>query len=212
MSAEKLPECTLAICAASASHEAALSDWIPLAQTILWAALIGIGIYWLKDQIKALVGAFVHRISTGSSFKAGPVELGEDLKLLEKVLPSHTPSPPSADDWSKERDGIYQVNSGFFLVHVIRPSNEKGQLYDVSIFLVRHKSTEMGDVEFAEFFFGAYWKNKVFRETKKDGIIGISTAAYGPFLCTCHITLKNKNVIHLHRYIDFEMGRAYQQT
>ncbi len=193
------------------THEVeSLSEWIPLAQTVIWVILIGVAIYWLKDQIKALVGAVEYRVRSGSSVKAGPIEIGEDLKVLERVRPSHTPAPESTNDWGQERNNIYTINSGIFLAHILSPSNAPGQLYDVFIFLVRHKSTNFDDIAHAEFFFGAYWGNKVYRETRKDGLIGISTTAYGPFLCTCRVTMKKGDVIRLHRYIDFEMGRVFQ--
>ena len=149
------------------------------------------------------------RIERGSSFKAGPIELGEDLKALEHVSQSDVPSSNDSSEWSKERDGIYQKTRGIFLAHVIEPSREKGQLYDVFIYLIGHKSRTLEDVESAEFFLGSYWGNEIFRETRKNGLLGMSTSAYGPFLCLCRVTLKDGSQFQLHRYIDFEMGRLF---
>ncbi len=187
-----------------------MAAWVPLLQTLAWVALIIAGAKRFDVQIQTLVDAIQRRIISGSSVKAGPFELGEDVKALERVEQAHSPSPPTQDDWSKERDGIYQANSGLFIAHVIEPSAEAGQLYDIFIYLVRHKSTMLDDIESAEFFFGAYWNNQVFRETKKNGLIGISTTAYGPFLCTCRVKMRSGQIIRLHRYIDFEMGRVFQ--
>lgn len=187
-----------------------MAEWVPLFQTLAWIALIIAGAKQFRVQIQTLVDAIQRRIISGSSIKAGPFELGEDVKALEKVPQSHSPSPPTEDDWSKERNAIYQENSGLFIAHVIEPSSETGQLYDIFIYLVRHKSTMLDDIESAEFFFGAYWNNRVFKETKKNGLIGISTSAYGPFLCTCRVKMKSGLIIRLHRYIDFEMGRVFQ--
>lgn len=47
----------------------------------------------------------------------------------------------SADDWNKRRDGIYEQRRKVFLTHIIRPSAKQGQLFDVFIYLIRHKST-----------------------------------------------------------------------
>jgi hypothetical protein len=210
VSNETIQECVLKVCAVAPSGSG-WADWVPLFQTGLWVGLLGIGAYWFKDQITALVGALEHRIRSGSAFKAGPIEFGEDLKKLERVLPAPTPAPSSTDDWSKERDGIYQANEGLFLVHAIRPSKDPKQKYDIAILVVGHKSRTLEDIEYAEFFFGTYWQNKVFKEMPRGGLVGITTSAYGPFLCTCHVTLKNKKVIRLHRYVDFEMGRVFER-
>lgn len=187
-----------------------MSNWFSLLQTLAWIGLIIFGAKSFSVQLQGLFEAIRKRILSGSSFKAGPVELGEDLKSLETVPRGEIPESVAEDDWSKERDGVYALNNGFFLAHVIEPSEEDGQLYDVFIYLVRHKSEIFEDIEYAEFFLGQYWGNKVYIETLKRGLIGISTSAYGPFLCTCRIQMKNGIEIRLNRYIDFEMGRFFE--
>jgi len=67
----------------------------------------------------------------------------------------------------------------------------------------------MEGVKFAEFFFGRYWGNEVFKETAKDGLVGVETSAYGPFLCTCRVHFQDGHISSLSRYIDFEMGRVF---
>lgn len=152
--------------------------------------------------------------------KAGPVELGEDLRQLQYVEPSGPPTdaerlaPTSSlpqSSWAERRSKIYQDTRGVFLVHVIEPSEEPGQLYDIFVYLIRHKSDNFSDVSHAEFFFGHYWGNEVYREESKDGLIGVLTSAYGPFLCTCRVTFKDGYFVDLHRYIDFEMGRVFER-
>jgi hypothetical protein len=118
---------------------------------------------------------------------------------------------PLSDDWSKERDGIYQANSGLFLAHVIEPSSDSEQQYDIFIFLVRHKAEISADVEYAEFFFGSHRGNQIFREIPKNGLLGISTSAFGPFLCICMVKMKGGRIVRFHRYIDFEMGRLFEE-
>jgi len=78
------------------------------------------------------------------------------------------------------------------------------------VYLIRHKSNNFEDVSYAEFFFGHYWGNEVFREEPRDGLIGVSTSAYGPFLCTCRVAFKDGHSADLNRYIDFEMGRVFE--
>ncbi len=106
-----------------------------------------------------------------------------------------------------ERNGVYKRNAGLFLTHILVPSEKPDQKYDIYIYLIRHKTVDFSDVQKAEFFFGHMWGNEVFCKKPKDGRLGISTSAYGPFLCTCRVHLKGGEIIHLHRYIDFEMER-----
>lgn len=188
-----------------------MKDWVPLLQSLAWIGLIVYAITKFSIHIESLFEAIKTRVQTGSSLKAGPIELGEDLKALEKVSASSTASPEPEGDWSKERNDIYGNNERLFMAHVIEPTKKRGQLFDIFIFLVRHKSKDMSDVEYAEFFLGKYWGNKVFRGVEKDGMIGISTSAYGPFLCICRVKMKDGRMIKLHRYIDFEMDRVFNQ-
>lgn len=190
-----------------------MKEWLSFGETLAWVALVSYVLYRFGKYFERLLAALGTRIQSGSAVKAGPFELGQDLQLLEKVTASSVPKTafPANGDWSKERDGIYQTNSGLFLAHVIEPSSDPGQMYDIFIFLVRHKSDVLSDVDYAEFFFGGHWGDKVFRELPRNGLVGISTSAYGPFLCTCHVKLKDGHVIKLHRYIDFEMGRLFKE-
>lgn len=188
-----------------------LKEWIPLLQTLSWITLIVLGTLKYSEKLERILDSIQERIKSGSSFKAGPVELGEDLRGLEKVSAQTSDAKISADGWEDERNKIYQNNNGLFLAHIIKPSKTIGQEYDIFIYLVRHKSKEFSDVEYAEFFFGSYWQNKIFKETNKNGLIGVSTSAYGPFLCTCRVKMKNGKEIKLNRYIDFEMGRILKR-
>ena len=199
---------------------AALAPYVPIIQTLLWCALIGVGIGLFHKQCRGILEAIRLRVQKGSSLKAGPVELGEDLRQLQYVEPNagarlsdNLARPASGPEisWAERRNKIYDETRRVFLVHVIQPSSEPGQLYDVFIYLKRHKSSDFTDVSFAEFFFGHYWGNEVFREEPREGLIGVSTSAYGPFLCTCRVTFKDGYSVDLHRYVDFEMGRVFDQ-
>jgi hypothetical protein len=116
--------------------------------------------------------------------------------------------PETPDEWNARRNGIYAAHRDVFLTHLITPSQKTGQQFDVYIYLIRHKSNDFRDVRVAEFFLGPYWENKVFPATVRDGFIGISTAAYGTFLCVCRVTFTDGYHVFLERYIDFESQRA----
>ncbi|MBV8856760.1 MAG: DUF4062 domain-containing protein [Acidobacteria bacterium] len=115
--------------------------------------------------------------------------------------------------WNENREGTYQETRRVFLAHVITPSKVKGQKFDVFIYLVRSpydNLKDLSDVTAAEFFLGPYWGSKVFKVPNAGGLVGISTSAYGPFLCTCRVTFRDGYQVYLNRYIDFEMERVFR--
>lgn len=116
--------------------------------------------------------------------------------------------PITRRQWSLHRDGIYRDQRGYFVAHILEPTRKHDQEFDIFIFLVKHKSEDHSDIKSAEFFFGKYWNNKVFKGSKIGNYIGIRTSAYGPFLCTCKITFSDDSTSMVYRYIDFEMGHA----
>ena len=126
------------------------------------------------------------------------------------VIGEHNLKTPA--ERAKQRNEIYSQNRGYFLVHVIEPSNDEGQKYDIFIYLIRHKSKDYSDIASTDFFFGHYWGNKLFPGNKMGKLIGIKTAAYGPFLCTCLITFIDGGTVLLNRYIDFEMGHLIKRA
>ena len=122
-------------------------------------------------------------------------------------------NPRSKKEWTDVRVEIYRESRNVFLAHTIRPSQKQGQLYDIAIYLIPHRSndpkyrrTDLLDIMEAEFFLGAWFDNQVFRVKNKGGFIGITASAYGPFLCTCRVSFADGERLMLNRYIDFEMG------
>lgn len=113
----------------------------------------------------------------------------------------------SPDKWNNIRNGINNDSRGVFITHVIEPSIKQGQEFDIFIYLLKHKSDDLSDIKFAEFFLGKYWGNKVFPAVLNNGFIGISTSAYGTFLCICKVTFTDGHESLIYRYIDFESHR-----
>ncbi|MEQ1844349.1 MAG: DUF4062 domain-containing protein [Nitrospira sp.] len=118
------------------------------------------------------------------------------------------PATETPDEWNARRNASYVEHRNVFLTHIIRPSSRAGQTFDVFIYLIRHKSEDFSDIRVAEFFLGPYWENKVFPAIQQNGFIGISTSAFGTFLCICRITFTDGSHLFLDRYIDFEMQRT----
>jgi prokaryotic YEATS domain len=193
---------------------ALLKDYVPLFQTLIWLAFISIFFVIFKQRLRAIISILVHRIKQGSSIKAGPIEIGEELKNMDYANQSSSLDVlTGCDDQKREehRDNIYKKNNGIFLTHLIYPSKKNNQKFDIYIYLIRHKSGDLRDIDKAEFFFGHMWGNQIYTEKVKHGIIGISTSAYAPFLCTCLVRFKNGVEIQLDRYIDFEISKIYEK-
>lgn len=156
-----------------------------------------------KDNLTASVVADLGRTM---SIQSRANLVGADIPVRNIISVSETiPFDKPVDYWNEARNKIYANNRGIFLTHIIKPSEIKGQLYDVFIYLIRHKSDDFSDVKYAEFFLGPYWNNEIFQAVEENkGFIGISTSAYGTFLCICRVTFHDNTQIEINRYIDFE--------
>ncbi|HEY4311325.1 MAG TPA: pYEATS domain-containing protein [Pirellulales bacterium] len=134
----------------------------------------------------------------------------------ESEAPSNSPPTPqarrAAPVFRNERIRCYEQARNIVLVHTLRPSDERGQRFDVFAYLMEHKNGDIASVEKAEFYFGKHWGDKVFTGTRIGrNQIGVRTAAYGPFLCLCKVTFNDKKSVFLSRYIDFEMGEVFSR-
>ncbi len=156
-----------------------------------------------KDNLTANVLADIGRTMSISQTSN---KVGKDIPIRNILFDSSMmANEKPIEYWNHSRNSIYENNRGIFLTHVIKNSDVKGQEYDVFIYLIRHKSYDFSDIKYAEFFLGPYWDNLVFKAVEENtGFIGISTAAYGTFLCLCRITFTDNSQIEIHRYIDFE--------
>jgi len=57
---------------------------VPLTQTALWVALIGFGLWRYNDPISKLIKTIHRRVESGSSVKAGPLALGEQVQSQDE--------------------------------------------------------------------------------------------------------------------------------
>jgi hypothetical protein len=191
-----------------------------------------LGIAMLPILLALIVGGYIGK------FKAAGIEFEPGMRLLPYAPPSSSPThtlathaapewPPAEESapapieappnsaWQNQRDLEYRRTGYLFLVHVYERSTRPGQLYDITIFLMRHvrgpapnQKEGFPDVEKAEFYFGESWQHQVFVAHNEGGFIGVRTSAWGTFLATCLVTFKDqhKSPVILHRYIDFEMA------
>lgn len=136
-------------------------------------------------------------------------EVNETLTSMEKLNKN---SSNFILERVSERERIYKENRLMVLVHKITPSNKPGFKYDISIYAKRHGNEDISDVKNVEFFFGKSWGYQTFTGEREGNVIGVSTSAYGTFLCTCLITFTDGKQISIYRYIDFEMGEVVQKV
>lgn len=192
-----------------------LKDYVPLFQTIFWIGFILSIILIFRKSLKLLINILIDRVKKGSSVKAGFIEIGEELKNMEYAKQVSIDADISIDADGQEREEhrvkIYEKHKGLFITHLIYPSLMEDQRFEIFIYLIRHKLDNFSDIDKATFFFGHMWGNQVFTETIKNGMIGISTSAYKPFLCTCCVRFKNGDEIQLDRYIDLEIAKIYRK-
>lgn len=178
-------------------------------------------IIWFMVIFPVIVlGVFAWLVSRHHKKLYAPSDYKDESHFLENSSPelskltyvskstNHSEVASSESDWSNARRNIYKENKGYFIAHVLEPTNKDGQEYDIFIYLIKHKSQDYKDVSKAEFFFGEYWGNKVYVGSSTGKYIGVRTSAYGPFLALCKITFKDGTSITISKYIDFEMGFA----
>jgi hypothetical protein len=198
---------------------AALKDYVPLFQTLVWALLIVGCLIVFRKELRRLLHIVYGRLRSGSAFEIiGVFKLGEELRDLKRVEQGADEQLPRGDPGQlktreqriKHRHDIEKQSREVYLVHVTKPSSQPGQKFDLFIYLRRHRSTDLSTVEYAEFFLGRYWGNRIFKVENEGGSIGLSTSAYGPVLCTCRVVFTDGHEVTLDRYIDFEMARSFE--
>ena len=198
------------------------SDWVELAGHFAWPATLLVLCFLIKKQIRETVDAIAKRVADRSSH-VKINKSGIEIKTLDEANPelakiesiqqptnrSETEDEKNTEtvSFADERNAIYGVSRQLFLVHVLEPTTRPNQAFDLFIYLISHKGGDLGSVRRADFYFGKHWGNKVFEGKQVGSVIGVRTAAYGPFLCTCRITFTDGEHITVSRYIDFEMSK-----
>lgn len=153
----------------------------------------------LATSVAADIGRHMLRASLPRVSSSPAVGANSDSKV----------SAWSPAEWNEHRYGKYKASRDLFLVHSLAPSSDPKQLFDIFIYLQRHKSTDISDVIGAEFFLGPYWNDQVFRVRNMGRTVGLTVSAYGEFLCVCKVLFRDGSAAFLDRYINFsEYARA----
>lgn len=178
--------------------------------SIIWVTAVLLLVYWFREPIHHLFAALVARLRSGAAFKVAGLEIGPASGLVAThgdFSSNEGSTGVRKDDGTRaqERDRLYEVSRGVALVHRLQRSTEEGQLYDVLIYVIPHK-TSLAGVTSVEYFFGRFWGNKVFPSQDRSRGFPVVTSAYGPFLCTARVHFNDGTATTISRYIDFEMG------
>jgi len=120
-------------------------------------------------------------------------------------------APVTTETWNQREERRimrYQVQEGLFLVHAWRPSQKRGQVADIVIWLHQHKSGPLnrGEVERVEYHLGPLFFTEPVVKTNSGEAFKLEVSAYYPMLCLACVFVRNKSEpVELERYIDFEV-------
>ena len=177
---------------------------------LLWFALATACLWLLRRQLTALLENVSWRLRTGAAVKLFSLELGASYvapNVESKTFETNFEHYTDKNDvrW-KQREQCYIPNRRVFLVHKIGPSKQKGQLYDIELYLAAHKDASLAAIAKVEYYFGKYWGNQIFVSIDRARSFAISTSAYGSFVCTAELFFSDGERVFVSRYVDFEMG------
>jgi len=182
--------------------------WSTALWILFWTGLL----CFFRHELRDLLRTLLVRVRHGASVKVWNLEIGAVNALpgaLEKTEGARVWRPDENQSRENERRAYYDHARRVMLVHKLFQSTEKGELYDILIYVVPSKDGTLSAVHSVEYFFGSHgWKNRIFVATDRSRGFPILTAAYGPFLCTAEVVFTDGERVMLHRYIDFEMGNA----
>jgi hypothetical protein len=200
-----------------------LKDYVPFFSTLVQYIFALILVLVFKNKLFEIVDACKKRIEDGSKVNLGGLEIGEAPYVDSRGEPKSSLITTQEEDQAsnsglteEKRKSIYQENQGYFLTHTLYPSSNVGLEFDIFIYLIKHEKGKVGktsnlpEIENAEFFFGTEWHSRIFKIDNRGGKVGISTSAFAPFLALCRVTLRDGSQIFLSRYIDFEMGHVLE--
>src|SRR5260221_10251232 len=120
-----------------------MDAWVPFFQTLLWILLIT-GVLWrFNAQAVAILNAVKKRIEQGSSFKAGPVELGQDLRPQE---PEQQKKRLDDEVKQAQQEDAKSSSSHAQLIAKISESGFRGRVLIAEELAMRELQTEFGGV------------------------------------------------------------------
>jgi hypothetical protein len=195
----------------SEMNDRVVASLISILPAILVIIIVVILLTIFRKEIRQAASGIAWRVKSGAHVKVASFELGSTYINPQKGEPLQSKLIEMKSDKKhiryNERAKYYLPNRDIFLVHTINPSSDPNELYDIRMYLVPHKSATLTSVQRVEYYFGKYWKDRIFVATNRSNGFLVSTSAYGPFVCTAEVHFSDGEVVMLSRYIDFEMGQ-----
>ncbi len=193
--------------------------WTLLSSLVWPGSILAVGIIF-KDQLSRLIGASALWVKGITEVKVGSIELKGVLidpggDIFDKT--GETSRVPATKLEKENRNKIYNSSRNILLVHKIRPSTKKGQLFDISIYLIRkmnkgHPAARFNEIDYVEYYLGSYFGAGEFGSKyiikNPDNGFAMQTSAYGGTVCVATVHFHDGEVSTLNRYIDFEMGNT----
>lgn len=158
-----------------------------------------------RRSLKSAFDALVMRIRSGAAIQFGSFRL-DGLRISRTSLTtSEGITSRRAKDWKKYRDAVYTRTNKTFIAAQLFPSDDPNQIYDILIYIVRHKE-KISDISYVEYYFGSAWNHKAFisRDVRKR--FAVVASAYAPFLCFARVHFRDETHIDTWRYVDFHTG------
>ena len=164
-----------------------------------WPAAFGALLVIYRSNFTQVIDALTVKFERASEIKFGSIELkGAVLDPSpDGDAPSENGIAIDGNDYSREkatpaeqhqRDEIYNKTRSLMLVHRIRPSQKKGQEFDISIFLARKTSKDFetarfSHIDYVEYYLGSFFGGKPrgskFIVRAPDSGFAMTTSAYG---------------------------------
>lgn len=185
--------------------------WDKAFPDLLWIFFWLLIFFFAKEPIFSAVNILLSRLKHGAAIKIGTFEM--DAVKVSPATPIADKKFHTRNDknniMQNLRSGEYAASQCIMLVHKIFKSQKNNQLYDILIYVIPHQDADLGKVESVEYFFGAFWNDKIFKSTDIRNGFAIATSAYGSFLCCARINYRDGSKPYVaFRYIDFEMGET----
>jgi hypothetical protein len=175
---------------------------------ILWILFWLLLVILMRKYLEDIINYLLIRLKQGAGIKIGSVEI-QGLKVSggNGVKNNHFElSFDNTRQRESERTNFYKRHRGVMPVHKIYKSQKNGQLYDILIYMIPHKDSNLIQITSVDYFFGKMWDNKIFTTRNRSNGFAIATSAYAPFLCSAKINFNDGNSETVFRYIEFEMG------
>jgi hypothetical protein len=178
-----------------------------------WLIIVFVFLVFRK-RIVALLDSLTKRVSDGAELSFGGITVGNlpiertQLSAEQVKLVSDLKTVDVDNNWTNERERIYDKKRKLYLYHILEPTSETGNKYNVTILIgnqmrVGDQKSWIQEIVSTEFFFGKFWGNEIFDGRKIEGTYGVTISAYGNFLAICRVTFSDSSHIILDRFVDF---------